>query len=173
MPIHFTDLDVLSQVDEGSSALIVPCAMCPAATVAVRENKPFLQLFRSLFKSPPLERYIAALRSQLADKGVRTSVFTSRLYHQWFLCMWTAGRRKKLHQYAGRYDALVVLGCDSATETVQEAAEGSNCKVIEGMKVSGIMNAQLTVRLPANVSFESCKIIPISGHAHEGGSMNH
>jgi hypothetical protein len=41
------------------------------------------------------------------------------------------------------------------------------------MRVSGIMNAQLTVRLPANVSFESCKIIPITGHAHEGGSMNH
>jgi hypothetical protein len=173
MPIHFTDLDVLSQVDEGSSALIVPCTMCPAATMAVREERPFLQLFRSPFKSPPLERYIAALRSQLADKGVRTQVFKSRLYHQWFLCMWTAGRRKKLHKHAGRHDALVVLGCDSATQTVQEAAEGSNCKVIEGMKVSGIMNAHLRVHLPADVSFKSCKIVPISGHRHDDGGTKH
>ncbi len=169
MPIHFTDLDVVSKVDEGSSALIVPCTMCPAVTVAVRERKPFLQLFRSLFKSPPFERYIAALQSRLASKGVRTEVFKSRLYHQWFLCMWTAGRRKKLRKYADRHDALIVLGCDSATETVREAAAESNCKVIEGMRVSGIMNAQLSVHLPGNVSFESCRIVPISGHAPEDG----
>jgi len=173
MPIHFTDLDVVSQVEKGSSALIVPCTICPAATVAMREQRPFLQLFRSLFKSPPLERYIAALRARLADKGVRTQVFKSRPYHQWFLCMWTARRRKKLGRYAARHDALIVLGCDSATATVREAAKGSGCKVIEGMKMSGIMNAQLSVRLPANVSFENCRIVPISGHAHEQGGAIH
>jgi len=172
MPIHFTDLDVVSQVDEGSSVLIVPCTMCPAVTVAAREHKPFLQLFRSPFKSPPFERYIAALQSRLADKGVRTDVFRSRLHHQWFLCMWTAGRRKKLRKHAGRHDALIVLGCDSATETVREAAEGSTCRVIEGMKVSGIMNAHLSVQWPGNVSFESCRIVPISGHTPEGGRVH-
>jgi hypothetical protein len=172
MPIHFTDLDPVSKVDEGSSALIVPCTMCPAATVAVRERKPFLQLFRGLFRSPPFERYIAALQSRLADKGVRTEVFKSRLYHQWFLSMWTAARREKLREHTGRHHALIVLGCDSATETVREAAEGSNCKVIEGMKVSGIMNAHLSVRLPGNVSFESCKIVPISGHTREDSMLH-
>jgi len=34
MPIHFDDLDVVSEVAGLSSALIVPCNMCPAATVA-------------------------------------------------------------------------------------------------------------------------------------------
>ncbi len=167
MPIHFSDLDVASDVDGVSSALIVPCTMCPAATVAVREQKPFMQLFRSLFKSAPFERYIEALQSRLGDKGVRTEVFKSRLYHQWFLCMWTAGRREKLRKRATRHDAVIVLGCDSATETVREVAYASGCKVIEGMKVSGIMNAQLSVRLPGNISFDSCKIVPISGHAQE------
>jgi hypothetical protein len=141
--------------------------MCPAATVAVREQKPFLQLFRSLVKSAPFERYIEALQSRLADKGVRTEVFKSRLYHQWFLCMWTATRRDKLRNRATRHDAIIVLGCDSATETVREAAEASGCKVIEGMKVSGIMNAQLSVHLPGKVSFDSCKIVPISGHPQD------
>ena len=50
MPIHFNDLDVVSKVAGVSSALIVPCNMCPAATVAVRENKPFMQFFRSFLK---------------------------------------------------------------------------------------------------------------------------
>ena len=59
---------------------------------------------------------------------------------------------------------MIVLGCDSATETVPGAVEASGCKVIEGMKVSGIMNVQLGFRLPGNIGFESCRIVPISGH---------
>lgn len=163
MPIHFRDLDVVSEIEGVNSALIVPCTMCPAATVAVREQKPFMQLFRSLFKSAPFDRYVKALQSRLANKGVRTEVFKSRLYHHWFMCMWTAGRREKLRNRAGQYDAVIVLGCDSATETVREAARAAGCNVIEGMKVSGIMNAQLKFQLPGKVSFEGCRIVPISG----------
>ncbi|UCC84003.1 MAG: hypothetical protein JSW46_03465 [Gemmatimonadota bacterium] len=172
MPIHFSDLDVTSEVDGVSSALIVPCIMCPAATVAVRDQKPFMQLFRSLFKSAPLERYIAALKSRLADKGVRTEVFNSRLYHQWFMCMWTARRREQLRKRASQHDAVIVLGCDSATETAREALEASSCRVIEGMKVSGIINAQLNFHLPGNVSFNNCRIVPISGHGQEEGMVH-
>ena len=165
MPIHFSDQAVASEVEGVSSALIVPCNMCPAATVAVREQEPFLQIFRSLFKSAPFERYIRALQSRLVDKGVRTEVFKSRIHHQWFLCMWTAGRRKKLRKHASRHDAVIVLGCDSATETVREAVGASACKVIEGMKVSGIMNAQLGFHLPGNITFDNCRIVPFSEHA--------
>jgi len=143
--------------------------MCPAITVAVREHKPFMQLFRSLFKSAPFERYIKALQARLANKGVRTEVFRSRFYHHWFMCMWTAGRREKLRVCADDYDALIVLGCDSATETVREAAQAAGCSVIEGMKVSGIMNAQLKFQLPGNVSFEGCRIVPISGQPQRPG----
>jgi len=56
MPIHFNDLPVVSEVAGLSSALIVPCNMCPAATVAVREKKPFMQFFRNILKSPPFEQ---------------------------------------------------------------------------------------------------------------------
>jgi len=162
MPIHFDDLDVLSEVSGLSSALIVPCNMCPAATVAIREKKPFMQLFRSLLKSAPFGQYLSALQSRLGDQGVSTKVFRSSLYHQWFLCMWTSGRRKKLQKSAKQYEALIVLGCESATETVRDAVKSTDCKVIEGMKVSGIMNATLRFHLPGSVSFEDCKIVPLS-----------
>ena len=164
MPIHFKDLDVVSELDGVRSALIVPCNMCPAATIAVREQRPFMQLFKSLLKSPAFEEYIKALQSRLAEKGVKTKVFRSRLYHQWFLCMWTAGRRKKLRKSAKEHDAVVILGCDSATKTVREAINSSGCRVIEGMGVTGIMNAQLRFQLPGNVCFEKCRIVPISQH---------
>jgi hypothetical protein len=160
MPIHLDDLDVVSEVAGLRSALIVPCNMCPAITVAVREKRPFIQLFKSLLKSAPFEQYIRALQSRLREKGVTTEVFKSNFIHQWFLCMWPSGHRKKLQKYAKQYEAVIVLGCDSATETVRDLVKSA--KVIEGMEVAGFMNAKLKVRLPCNVSFEDCKIIPMS-----------
>ena len=163
MPIHLHDLDVASQTAGVSSALIVPCNMCPAITVAVNQNQPFLKLFRSWLKSAPFERYIKDLQSLLHEKGVTTKVFKSPLYHQWFLCMWTGGRRKKLERQARQHDAVIVLGCDTANETVREAVESTGARVIEGMRVAGLMNAKLSIQLPGNVAFKDCKIIPIAG----------
>ena len=162
MPIHFNDLDVVSEVAGLSSALIVPCNMCPAVTVAVREQKPFIQFFRSFLKSAPFEQYMRTLQSRLKEKSVNTRVFKNYIPHQWFMCMWTSARRKKLQKCAEEYDAVIVLGCESATETVREVVKSNDCKVIEGMEVTGIMNAQLRFHLPGNVSFENCKIVPMS-----------
>jgi hypothetical protein len=160
MPLHFDDLDVVSEVAGLSSALIVPCYMCPAVTVAVREKKPFIQLFRNLLKSAPFEQYLRTLQSRLKENGVNSKIFKSIPSHQWFMCMWTSGRRKKLQKCAEQYDAVIVLGCESATETVRDVVK--NCKVIEGMKKAGIMNAQIRFHLPGNVSFENCKTVLIS-----------
>ena len=165
MPLQLNDLDVVSEVAGLSSALIVPCNMCPAVTVAVREQKPFMQFFRSFLKSAPFEQHIRALQSRLKEKGVKSRVFKSHLYHHWFLCMWTSGQRKKLKKYAKQYEAVIVLGCESATETVRELVTSTDCKVIEGMEVAGFMNAKPRFHLPGNISFEDCKIIPIQGRA--------
>jgi len=162
MPIHFDDLDVVSELTGLSSALIVPCYMCPAVTVAVREKKPFIRFFRNFLKSAPYEEYITALQSRLEDHGVKTKVFKSIPSHEWFMCMWTSGKRRKLQKCAEPYDAIIVLGCDSATETIRDAVKSIDCKVIEGMEVAGIMNAQIKFHFPGNVSFENCKTVPIS-----------
>ena len=162
MPIHFDDLDIVSEITGLSSALIVPCKMCPAVTVAVRDRKPFMQLFRSFLKSVPFEQYLKDLQSRLKENGVKSKVFKSILYHQWFMCMWSLDKRKKLQKCAEQYDAVIVLGCESATETVRSVVKPGDRKVIEGMKVTGIMNAGLRFQLPGNILFENCKIVPIS-----------
>jgi len=167
MPLHFNDLDVVSEVSGLRSALIVPCNMCPAVTVAVREEKPFIQFFRSFLKSVPFEQHIRALQSRLSEEGVKAKVFKSYLPHQWFLCMWTSRRGKKLQKCAKQYEAVIVLGCDSATETVRDSVTSPSCKVIQAMEVSGIMNAKLKFGLPCNVSFEDCRVIPISQQKKE------
>jgi len=162
MPIHFEDRDVNSEIAGLRSALIVPCNLCPAVTVAVREGRPFMRLFRSLVRSEPFEETLDALRARLGERGVSTRVFRSNLYHQWFLCMWTSRRRERLRREAKGYDAVIVLGCDSAAETVRDVVS-SDVKVIEAMKVTGIMNGRLSFRLPGDLFFDQCKVVPIAG----------
>ena len=55
MPIHLRDLDLVSQTAGVSSALIVPCNLCPALTVAVTQQQPFMKLFRSWLKSAQID----------------------------------------------------------------------------------------------------------------------
>ena len=165
MPIHLEDLDVVAESTGVSSALIVPCNLCPAVTVAANEKQPFMKLYKSWLKSAPFEEYIKGLQSRLSDTGVKTKVFRSTIYHHWFMCMWTDRRRKKLQKAAKDHDAVIVLGCDTANETVREAVASTGAKVIEGMRVGGLMNAKMSFRLPGNVAFKDCRIIPISQRA--------
>ena len=161
MPIHFKYVDVVSKVEGLSSALIVPCIFCPAVTLSVRENTPFMQFFRSPLKPIPLKQYLDDLQSRLREKGVHTDVFESYLYHQWLLCVWTSRRRKKLQNYAKHYQAVIVLGCNSAMEIVRDLIKSTDCKLIEGTETAGFTNAKLKFRLPGNVSFEDFKTVPI------------
>lgn len=162
MPLHFEDLDVVSAAKGAGSALIVPCNICPAATVAARVKQPFLKVFKNFLKSAPFEKHLTAMQARLKRHGIKTKVFRSNLPHQWFMCMWPAARHKKLRRVAQKYDTVIVLGCESATETVRDSLQTSGCKVIEGMKTTGIMNAKLCFSLPADISFQDSKIIPFS-----------
>jgi hypothetical protein len=168
MPVHLDDLDMNAEVEGLKSALIVPCNMCPAVTVAAKKDKPFIQLFKSFLKSAPFDGHIKDLRARLKEKGVRTELFKSGIPHQWFMCMWSAGRRRKLGERARNHDAVIVLGCESANETVRLAVESIGCKVIEGMELTGFMNAKLRVRWPCNVVFEDTRILPLSSRARAG-----
>jgi hypothetical protein len=46
MPFHLKDRDISSDIAGVHSALIVPCRFCPAASLAVRQKKPYIALFR-------------------------------------------------------------------------------------------------------------------------------
>ncbi|UCC95779.1 MAG: hypothetical protein JSW40_03275 [Candidatus Omnitrophota bacterium] len=172
MPIHLTELDVIPEAEGLDSALIVACNMCAGASLAMKENKPFMQVFGSFLKSPPLVRYIKRLQFQLREKGIKTKWFKGGVLQQFFLCLSTSRHRKKIQKYAKKYEAVIVLGCDSAIETVRDSVKGTNCNVIVGMEVGGIMNTKPKFHSPCNISFEGSKIIPICDrHCKQAGKM--
>lgn len=87
-------------------------------------------------------------------------MFKSNLVHEFVLCMWTAKRRKKLLERAKEYEALVVIGCEAAVETVRAAVESTGCQVIQGMRTEGIMSIQPRFSLPCNVRLELQGVSP-------------
>ena len=154
MPFYLKELDIVPRVAGLESVLIVPCRFCPAASLAVREKKPYIELFRRFLKTEAYELFIQALKRCLEDKGIKTAVFDSKLPHHFVACMWTSGRRKKLAKRAAEFEGAVVLGCEATVEIVSSAVKSDDCRVIQGMENQGIMSVLPTVSLPFNISLE-------------------
>lgn len=152
MPFYLKEADVVSQLAGLESVLIVPCRFCPAASLAVREKKPYIEPFRKFLRTEAYESFIQALECRLNGAGIRTTVFDSKLPHQFVACMWTAGRRRKLAKRAAEFDGVVVLGCDAMVETVSDSIRSTDCRVIPGMEIEGLMNVLPTLSFPFNLS---------------------
>ena len=162
MPVHFKTKEDISEFEHLKSVLIVPCRFCPAASSAVRNKEPYIKLFRNFMKTDPYEKYIKDLKSKFEKRGIRTSVFESKLIHQFVLCMWTSKRRKKLLERAKKYEALIVLGCEAAVRTIQDSVKSSPCEVFQGLETEGIMSIKPTFQLPGNISLELESLTPLS-----------
>jgi len=167
MPFHFNDLDVVPAVAGLQSALIVPCRLCPAASLAMSNNEPWFELFRTFLRTAPYERHIRALRSRLEKEGVKTKVFESYFPHQFPVCMWTSGRRKALSKRAKQYEAVIVIGCEAATDTVRDAIKATDCQVFQGMETAGVANAELKFHRPGNISLELNSVTGIEVYPEE------
>ena len=160
MPIYLKEVDLLAEVAKFQSALIVVCRFCPAASLAVRNNKPYIEFFRSLLKTEPYEELIDNMQLRLKKEGLKTGVFKGNLLN-YLICLWTSGGRRKFSKYASQFEAVVVMGCESAYESVQKILKSTDCQVFHGMESEGLMNAIPKVHLPFNISLEKFKVTPM------------
>jgi hypothetical protein len=161
MPFYLRESDIRPRVAGLQSVLIVPCRFCPAASLAVREKKPYLEPFRRLLRTAAYESFVQALRRGLQAEGIRTAVFDSKLLHQFVACMWTSGRRRELAKRAAEFDGVLVLGCDAMVETVRDSIESANCQVIQGMEIEGLMNVLPTISFPLKLSLRLQGVTPV------------
>ena len=162
MPFHFKSIDDISEYKQFKSVLIIPCRFCPAASASITTNEPYFQFFRKFLRTDSYERQIKKLKSQLEEAGIKTDIFKSKIIHQFVLCMWSSKRRQKLLKRAKEYEALIVLGCEAAVNTVRDAVQSASCKVLQGLETEGVMSIQPRVHLPANISLELQSLTPMA-----------
>jgi hypothetical protein len=161
MPFYLDETDILPEVTGLKSVLIVPCRFCPAASLAVRSTGPYIEFPRRGLETGSYERLIKRVKQKLENRGIKVNLFKSKLLHQFVLCMWTSKRRNKLMELAKEYDALVVMGCEAAVQTVQESVKSTTCRVIQGMKNEGVMSIRPKFSLPCNISLELESVTPL------------
>jgi hypothetical protein len=161
MPVYLQDVRDLGELEKFESVLIVPCRFCPAASMAVRTNEPYFEFLKRFLKTTSYEQYIESILSDLEKRGVRAHVFRSYLPHQFVVCMWTSRRRRKLKQLASNYAAVMVLGCETAAQTVQDAVAPASCQVFQGMRTEGIMSIKPRFHFPCNISLDLTRVTPL------------
>jgi hypothetical protein len=160
MPFYLDVTNVLPEVVKFKSVLIVPCRFCPAASMAVRSNESYIEFPRRSLRTASYERLIQTMKQSFEKRGIKTSVFQSHLLHQFVLCMWTSKRRKELLECAKYYEALVVMGCEAAVQTIRNSVGSSTCQVIQGMRSEGIMSIQPKFSWPCNIKLELESVTP-------------
>ena len=153
MPIFLEPRDAIGELKDFRSVLIVSCPVCPPMSVSIQQKRPFIELFRHGVKTEAFEDYIRSIRHALEAQGVRTDAFTMRLPVP-MMCLWSSGQRGRLLRRAREFEAVLVLGCDSATHTAVDALRGTGCAVFQGMSVKTITNATATVRFPGTVELD-------------------
>jgi hypothetical protein len=161
MPMYLTYEESYPDLDNFKSVLIVPCRFCPAASLAIHKEEPYFKFFKNFLKTDSYEKLIESIRSNLRARGIITDIFRSRLLHQFVICMWGCGRRDKLSKLASKYDAILVMGCEAAVQTVYESVKMTSCQVFQGMKSEGVMTVKPSFKLPGNISLKLNNIISL------------
>ena len=160
MPFYLKEVDIVSDVAEFQSTLIVLCRFCPAASLALRKNQPYIELFRRFLKTESYERHIHDMQSRLEEGGAKTSTFQGNLLN-YFMCMWTSRQREKFLEEARHYEAVVVMGCEGAYENVCDVVKSTGCQVFHGMESEGILTAVPKFHWPFSVSLEIARVTPM------------
>lgn len=153
MPLHLEPLDVSFDLKDCSSVLVVSCPVCPPVSLAIQKSSPVIEFFKGGLKTAAFQDYIREILDPLEERGVRTGVLS--MYTPLpTMCLWTQGQRDRLLKRAKDYEAVLVLGCDSAKHTVQQALEGTDCKVVLGMHMTGLTNATAKFQTPLTLTLE-------------------
>ena len=119
----------------------------------MQQSSPFIEFFKRGLKTGALEDYIQSIREPLEQRGVRTGAYSIHLPTP-MMCLWTEWQRNRFLKRTRDYEAVLVLGCNSATYTAQDVLKNTDCKVIQGMQMIGTTNATLKFRFPLTLELD-------------------
>ncbi len=171
MPIHLEPLDVSAELENFRSVLIVSCPVCPPMCLAMQQNSPFIEFFKSGLRTGAFEDYIQSIREPLEQRGVQTGAYSVHVPTP-MMCLWTEWQRKRLLKRARDYEAVLVLGCDSAAYTAQDVLKKTDCQVIQGMQMIGTTNATLKVRFPLRIDLDMHCVLKNGGARQQNATLS-
>ena len=153
MPVNLTPRDVSSELAGFNSVLIASCPVCPPMCLAMQEQEPFIEFFKHGTKTAAFEDHIQSIRDSLTQRGVRTGVFCIHTPTP-MMCLWTKRQRARLQKRAKHYEAVLIMACDSGTESAKDALKDTDCHIVQALDMDGVINATTSIRFPLTVVME-------------------
>lgn len=160
MPFYLREREVVDEVSGDESVLIVVCRFCPAASMAARYGLPYLEPMRRGLTTRCFEEHVADLRSRLGRQGCRTTVLRGHL-RNFVVCMWSAGQKRKLRRLAAEHDAVVVMGCKGALESVTRILGSLPCRIIPGMEDEAVLSVTPRLGFPLRITLDCFHLTPV------------
>jgi len=68
---------------------------------------------------------------------------------------------------AKKYDAVVVLGCEAAVQTILDSVDTESFQVVQGMRTEGIMSILPQFKWPDNITLQLNSVNPVL-HQQQG-----
>lgn len=147
MPILLKPLAPDGKFTGCSSVLFVACPVCPRMCLAVEKNEPYLSISQLFRKGDYFDEFIAERRKALEREGTVTATFKVPL-PSGMMCLWPEKLRRRLAEQVSSFDAVAVIGCQSAVRTVAEVTDQEKIRIITLMEEEGIANFKTKIRFP-------------------------
>jgi hypothetical protein len=147
MPILLKPLDSSGEFTSCASVLFVACHVCPRMCLAVEKKEPYFSISHLFKKRDYFSEFIAAGREVLEREKIHTACFKTPLFSA-MMCLWPENLRMQLMLQASRFDAVAVIGCQSAVHTVTAAMSQSETKIVPIMEEQGVANFKTKIRFP-------------------------
>lgn len=168
MPFYLKELDVVPKAKTFKSTMIVICRFCPAASLALRKDRPYFKLFRHFINTASFEEYVSDIKTSLKKEGVKTGVLRGNMLRSPFnfiICMWNSWQRKKFVEQARQYESVIVLGCEAAYENVCDLLKDTDCQILLGMETEGVFSVTPKYEWPDTINIELLSVMPMETHA--------
>ena len=153
MPVKLTPRDVSSDLAGFNSVLIASCPVCPPMCLAMQKEEPFIEFFKHGTRTAAFEDHIQSIRDSLEERGVRTDVLSLHAPTP-MMCLWTKRQRARLRKRAESFEAVLIMACDSGTESAKDALKDTGCEVIQSLDMDGVINATTSIHFPLTVVME-------------------
>jgi len=149
MPLALKLENAGNRFDKYKSVLIVPCNVCPKMCLAAEQKCPLIDALGGPGKDC-FSGYIGNIRKTLSARGINTGVFHVPLRAP-MMCLWPMGLRNRLSRESKKFEAIAVIGCESAVATVAGAVDLPGDAIVQMTENRGIANFMMEMHLPFRI----------------------
>ena len=161
MPLALSLVPIDRQFDGCRSVMFVACNVCPRMHFAWEHHERLFSPAMLLGREDSFDRHLKELQLDAERRGQRSGVFrTSRASAA---CLWSTALARKFRRAGAGFDAIGVVGCESAVRTVSQVFPDK--RVVQLVRVEGIANFTLRTTWPLTVEIIAATQIPREGIA--------